>query len=158
MLTMLKSILPQSWWCFSSCPMLERAICTVCTPSTPNPRASPATRSLAAAGNPEKPLTAQTSGKPLNTLTYQNLLFCRVPINSMLGFIIRTYKKVGFGRFQVVQHLTEQPSTSPSPKGRWKGLLAQGRQERREGCKENAQLPKTGALHNANCVLLKHQT
>ena len=31
------------------------------------------------------------------TLTYQNLLFCRVPINSILGFIIRTYKKVGFG-------------------------------------------------------------
>ena len=29
-------------------------------------------------------------------LTYQNLLFCRVPINSILGFIIRTYKKVGF--------------------------------------------------------------
>ena len=31
------------------------------------------------------------------TLTYQNLLFCRVPINSILGFIIGTYKKVGFG-------------------------------------------------------------
>ena len=31
------------------------------------------------------------------TLTYQNLLFCRVPINSILGFIIRTYKKVGYG-------------------------------------------------------------
>ena len=31
------------------------------------------------------------------TLTYQNLLFCRVPINSILGFIIRTYKKVRFG-------------------------------------------------------------
>ena len=29
------------------------------------------------------------------TLTYQSLLFCRVPINSILGFIIRTYKKVG---------------------------------------------------------------
>ena len=34
------------------------------------------------------------------TLTYQNLLFCRVPINSILGFIIRTYKKVGFGRLK----------------------------------------------------------
>ena len=31
------------------------------------------------------------------TLTYQNLLFCRVLINCILGFIIRTYKKVGFG-------------------------------------------------------------
>ena len=29
------------------------------------------------------------------TLTYQDLLFCRVPINSILGFIIRTYEKVG---------------------------------------------------------------
>ena len=31
------------------------------------------------------------------TLTYQNLLFCRVPINSILGFVVRTYKKVGLG-------------------------------------------------------------
>ena len=30
-------------------------------------------------------------------LTYQNLLFCRVPINSILGFIIRTYKNAGYG-------------------------------------------------------------
>ena len=46
-------------------------------------------------------LMFQLSGfycKVLNpTLTYQNLLFCRVPINSILGFIIRTYKKIGFG-------------------------------------------------------------
>ena len=34
-------------------------------------------------------------------MTYQNLLFCRVLINSILGFIIRTYKKVGFGSFKV---------------------------------------------------------
>ena len=33
----------------------------------------------------------------LATLTYQTLLACRVPINSILGFIIRTYRKVGFG-------------------------------------------------------------
>ena len=33
-------------------------------------------------------------------LTYQNLLFCRVPINSILRFIIRTCKKVGFGRLR----------------------------------------------------------
>ena len=32
-----------------------------------------------------------------STLTYQNLLVCRVPINSIFGFKIRTYKKVGFG-------------------------------------------------------------
>ena len=31
------------------------------------------------------------------TLIYQNLLFCRVPIISILGLIISTYKKVGFG-------------------------------------------------------------
>ena len=31
------------------------------------------------------------------TLSYQNLLFCRAPINSILGFIITTYKKVGYG-------------------------------------------------------------
>ena len=36
------------------------------------------------------------------TLTYQNLLFCRVPINSILGFIIRTYKKVGYGSLNYV--------------------------------------------------------
>ena len=39
-------------------------------------------------GTPEDP----SKGDP--TLTYQNLLFCRVPINSVVGFIIRTYKKV----------------------------------------------------------------
>ena len=32
--------------------------------------------------------------------TYQNLLFCRVPINSILGFIIRTHRKIGFGRLR----------------------------------------------------------
>ena len=32
------------------------------------------------------------------TLTLQNLLFSRVPSKFILGFIIRTYKKVGFGR------------------------------------------------------------
>ena len=38
------------------------------------------------------------------TLTYQTLLFCRVPVNSILGFIIRTCKKVGlgFGRLRYV--------------------------------------------------------
>ena len=36
----------------------------------------------------------------LDTLTYQNLLFCRVPINSILGLIIRSHKKVGFGRLR----------------------------------------------------------
>ena len=36
---------------------------------------------------------------PINpALTYQNLLFCRVPINPILGFKIRAYKKVGFSR------------------------------------------------------------
>ena len=40
-------------------------------------------------------------GATLNpTLTYQTLLFCRLPRNSILGFRIRTYKKVGFGRLR----------------------------------------------------------
>ena len=34
----------------------------------------------------------------VSTLTYQNLLFCRFPINSILGCILRTYEKVGYGR------------------------------------------------------------
>ena len=34
------------------------------------------------------------------TLTYQNPQKNRVPINFILGFIIRTYKKVGFGRLR----------------------------------------------------------
>ena len=34
------------------------------------------------------------------TLTYQKLQKSRVPLNSRLGFIIRTYKKVGFGRLR----------------------------------------------------------
>ena len=42
----------------------------------------------------------EPSGIVLYTLTYQNLLFCRVPIKSILGFTIRTYKKVGFGSFR----------------------------------------------------------
>ena len=33
-------------------------------------------------------------------LTYQNLQKSRVPINSILGSIIGTYKKVGFGRLR----------------------------------------------------------
>ena len=28
--------------------------------------------------------------------------FCRVPVNSTLGFTIRTYRKVGFGRLRQV--------------------------------------------------------
>ena len=36
----------------------------------------------------------------LYALTYQNLQRSRVPINSILGFIIRTYNKVGFGRLR----------------------------------------------------------
>ena len=43
------------------------------------------------------------------TLTYQNLLFCRVPINPILGFIIRTYKKVGFGRSRYATY-SESPN------------------------------------------------
>ena len=33
-------------------------------------------------------------------ITYQTLLFWRVPINSIFEFITRTYKKVGFGRLK----------------------------------------------------------
>ena len=35
--------------------------------------------------------------RSLYTWNYQNLLFCRVPINSILGIILRTYSKVGYG-------------------------------------------------------------
>ena len=35
------------------------------------------------------------------TLTYQTLLFCRVPINSIFGFIITNLQKVGFGRLRL---------------------------------------------------------
>ena len=42
---------------------------------------------------------------PLSTLTLQNLLFCRVPIKFILGFIIRTYKKAGFGRSRYMPDL-----------------------------------------------------
>ena len=30
-------------------------------------------------------------------MNYHNLLFSSIPINSIVGFIIRTYKKVGYG-------------------------------------------------------------
>ena len=43
---------------------------------------------------------AQSPHGPNPTFTYQNLLFCRVPINPILGFVIRTYKKEGFGRLR----------------------------------------------------------
>ena len=36
-------------------------------------------------------------GPLITTLTHQNLLFCNVLIKSILGFKIRTYKKVGYG-------------------------------------------------------------
>ena len=42
------------------------------------------------------PILETQPGVP--TLTYQNLLFCRVPINPILGSRIGTYKKVGFSR------------------------------------------------------------
>ena len=44
-------------------------------------------------------------------MTYQNLL-CRFPINSILGFIIRTYKKVGYDSLRYAR----QPAKSkPQP-------------------------------------------
>ena len=45
-------------------------------------------------GIPQKGTTMES------TLIYQNLQKSRVPINSILGFIIRTYKEVGFGRLR----------------------------------------------------------
>ena len=51
------------------------------------------------------------------SLTYQTLQalpFCRVPINSILGFIIRTYEKVGFGRLRFIDaRLLEATAGSP---------------------------------------------
>ena len=43
---------------------------------------------------------ARNVGRCAVTLTYQNPQKSRVPINSILGFIIRAYKKVGFGRLR----------------------------------------------------------
>ena len=40
------------------------------------------------------------------SLTYKTLLallFCRVPITSILGLIGRTYKQVGFGRLVTIE-------------------------------------------------------
>ena len=34
------------------------------------------------------------------TYTYKNLLVCRVPISSTLGYILRTHKQFGFGRLR----------------------------------------------------------
>ena len=48
--------------------------------------------SVPSATNPKGP-----GNSIVHTLTHQNLLFCRVPMNSILGFIVRTSKKVGFG-------------------------------------------------------------
>ena len=61
-------------------------------------------------------------GEPLflevSTLTYQNLLCCRVPINSILGSIIRTYKKVGFGslRYKPLSPVNPKPLSPVNPK------------------------------------------
>ena len=33
-------------------------------------------------------------------VTHQNLLFCRVPVTPIVGFIIRTDRKVVFGRIR----------------------------------------------------------
>ena len=62
--------------------------------------------------NPWEPLlcTAKASSP---TLTYQNLEKSRVPINSILGSIIGTCKKVGFGRFKVIKTLKQ--SLNPRP-------------------------------------------
>ena len=53
------------------------------------------------------------------TLSYHNLLLCRVPINSILGFIIRTYKKVGYGSLRYIlpkpTGLAEAPVLSMKP-------------------------------------------
>ena len=36
-------------------------------------------------------------GIDMNYLSLPKPTFCRVPTNAILGFIVRTYKKVGFG-------------------------------------------------------------
>ena len=53
-------------------------------------------------GLTEGAVPAKMDATYYNTLTYQNLLCCRVPIISILECIIRTYKKVhvGFGRLR----------------------------------------------------------
>ena len=41
-----------------------------------------------------------TNLDPPTSYTNQNPLFCRVPINSMYGFVVGTYKIVGLGEFR----------------------------------------------------------
>ena len=57
-----------------------------------------------------------------STLTYQNLLCCRVPINSILGFIIRTYKKAGFTRSIIKVMLFCWDLSQPCGRIIWGGL------------------------------------
>ena len=55
-------------------------------------------------------------GATKTTLTYQNLQKSRAPINSILGFIIRTYKKVGFGRLRYTQNPDSKCPESFAPR------------------------------------------
>ena len=41
------------------------------------------------------------SGNSIRNLKYQNLGFCSVHINSVLGFIVRAYRKVGYGSLPI---------------------------------------------------------
>ena len=64
------------------------------------------------------PKTQNPKPQTLNhTLTYQNLQKSRVPINSILGFIIRTYQKVGFGRLRY-RAFCKETQTPEAPKSR----------------------------------------
>ena len=47
------------------------------------------------------------------SLSYQNLLFRRVPINSILGFIIGAYKKVGYGSFRIFRQVWVHQDSGP---------------------------------------------
>ena len=55
------------------------------------------------------PIMGPASLPHYSTLTYQNLLFCRAPMNSILGFILRTSQKVGFGRLRYTIMRTQSP-------------------------------------------------
>ena len=66
------------------------------------------------------------------TLTYQTLLFCRVPINPILRFILRSYKKVGFGRLGYLYIYISSKAEREERETERRGETGRERQKERE--------------------------
>ena len=86
------------------------------------------TRSINPVTHLSSPLAHPRTNKRAQTQThtliiYQNIPFCRVPINPILGFIISTYKKLGLVGLGTPTHsYTVVYMKSPEmPKGRTEG-------------------------------------